>query len=245
MKTAYKELAKYYDLIFQGKDYRKESDFIREVVKRKMPNAKSILDVGCGTGTHLNMLVDRFEMLWGIDPNPEIIKEAKKKSFKINYLVASMAEFEIRQKFDVITCLYSVFNYNLTVKEAKKTINNFKKHLNNNGLVIFALYTPHNIEKKISLHIGKSEGVEIAKISQYFFDPKTHLENCDFLVLVKDKNGVDFYTELNHKYRIYEIEEFSHLLKGANFKGIEVFDCFSSKPVSKDTKYPVVVANLG
>lgn len=244
MKAAYKTLAKYYDLIFQGKNYLAESRFIKEMVGQRMPKAKSILDVGCGTGTHLNLLINDFEVLYGVDLNPEVLKEAKKKSPKANYVVGGMADFDLGRKFDVITCLFSVFNYNLTVKEARKTLRNIKKHLNPRGLVIFALYTPHNTDKEISLHVGKNPDVEVAKINQYFFDPRTHLEICDFLVLVKDKEKIDFYTELRHKYRIYEVDEFTNLLTEAGFVDIAAFDNFTDKPASPEAKYPVVIASL-
>jgi SAM-dependent methyltransferase len=245
MKKAYTSLAKYYDLIFQGKDYIAESKFIKGAIKKRKVYAKSILDIGCGTGSHLNLLIDDFEILSGIDLNSEIIKEAKKKSPKIYYQVAGMLDFKLSQKFDVIVCLYSVFNYNLTVKDAKNTLKNIKNHLNTRGLVIFALYSPRNIKKETSLHTGKNSNVEVVKINMHSVDPKTHIQVSDFVVLIKDKNGVDFCTEKGHKYRIYEIDEFTKMLRKVGFTNIDVFDGFSNKRASDETEYPVFVANLG
>lgn len=241
MKLAYTSLAKYYDLIFSRKDYPQEVEFIRETVKNKCPNAKSILDVGCGTGEHLNLLKDEFETLWGVDLNQEIIDEAKKKSTKINYLVGGMKDFTIDTKFDVITCLYSVFNYNLTQEEATLALENFKKQLNPGGVLIFALYTPHNTDKVVSLHMGNNEEIEVAKINQYVFDPSTGLETTDFLVFTKTSSGVDFKVEKNHKYRIYSAEEFSSLCQKIGFTKHEFFDRFQRKPIDDNTKYPVAV----
>lgn len=244
MQAAYRELAKYYDLIFQEKNYRAESEFIRKIVGKRMPTAKSVLDVGCGTGNHLNLLLGKFDILYGVDLNPEIIKEAKKKSRKITYLVGDMANFLIDWKFDVITCLYSVFNYNLSDKDARKTLRNIKKHLKKNGLVIFALYTPHNTDAKISLHVGKNKRVQIAKINQCVYDPKTCFEICSFLVLIKAENRFDFFVEKGHKYRIYEVDEFSNLLAETGFADIETFDNYTEKPATDKTKYPLIIANL-
>ncbi len=242
MKKAYTTLAKYYDLIFQGKDYVTESEFIKNAIKKRKVDARSILDIGCGTGVHLNLLKDDFKVLDGIDLNSEIIEEAKKKSSKINYHVAGMSNFKLNQKFDVIICLYSVFNYNLTVKDAKDTLKNIKDHLNSHGLVIFVLYSPRNTIKETSLHVGKNSNVEVAKVNMHFVDPKTHIEISDFLVLIKDKNRVDFYTEKDHKYRIYGIDEFTEMLTKAGFTSIEAFDGFSNKRASDKTEYLVFVA---
>lgn len=241
MKMAYTSLAKYYDLIFSRKDYIQESEFIKKIVKQKNPNAKSILDVGCGTGEHLNILQDNFEVLWGVDLNQEIIETAKQKSNKINYQVSGMKDFRIDRKFDVITCLYSVFNYNLTSEEAEQTLENFKNHLNPGGVMIFALYTPHNTDKTVSIHMGNDENIEVAKINQYIYDPKTGLETTDFLVLLKTPEGVDFKTEKDHKYRIYQTEEFKKLCNEVGFKKVEFFDRFQDKAINEETKYPVAV----
>jgi len=160
MYQTYKSLAKYYDLIFQGKDYVKETSFINSVVRERNKNAKSILDVGCGTGTHLNLLVNDFKILYGVDLNREMIQQARKKSKRVKYVVGGMKDFHIKRKFDVLTCLFAVFNYNLNEQEAKKTLKNFRKHLNTNGVLVLALYIKRNLERKVSIHCGKKKDID-------------------------------------------------------------------------------------
>ena len=53
----YKELAKYYDLIYLSKDYKKESQQLMRIIKKyKKSEGKKLLDVACGTGGHLKFL---------------------------------------------------------------------------------------------------------------------------------------------------------------------------------------------
>lgn len=242
MNLAYTSLAKYYDLIFSRKDYSQESEFIRNIVKTKAPHAKSILDVGCGTGEHLNILKDEFEILWGLDLNKEIIEIAKSKSNKIKYPIGGMKDFKLNLKFDVITCLYSVFNYNLEPSDAVATLKNFKNHLKPNGVVIIALYTPANTEKVISLHMGKNEDIEVAKINQYVVDPDTKIETTDFLVFLKTNDSkVDFMVENGHKFRIYSSEEFTTLSNNAGLSKNVYYDRFRLQTINEKTMYPVAV----
>jgi ubiquinone/menaquinone biosynthesis C-methylase UbiE len=49
----FSESAEYYDLIYQSKDYRGEVEKLRNLFAKYVPEARSILDVGCGTAEHL------------------------------------------------------------------------------------------------------------------------------------------------------------------------------------------------
>ncbi len=244
MHTAYNQLAKYYDLLYQDKDYPKEARFIRQIVRRRCPNAKSLLDVGCGTGTHLRLLQDDFKTLAGVDLSPQIVTEAKKKVPQAQFAVGDMKTFRLNQRFDVLTCLYSVFNYNLTPKEARQTLKNFASHLQPKGLLILALYTPHNTEKKLSLHLGRDERTQVAKLNQFTYDPKTQLETSEFMVLIKEGEKLDFFTETNHQLRVYGVKELTSLLREEGFTSIKAYDNFEEKEIGPNTKYPVVVSQI-
>ena len=53
-QALYKELAKYYDLIYSFKDYKKESEILVKLIRKyKQSDDKSLLDVGCGTNNQV------------------------------------------------------------------------------------------------------------------------------------------------------------------------------------------------
>ena len=54
-QAIYRHLAEYYDLLYPEKDYKKESDKIRKIIKRhKKTNGNHLLEVACGTGNMRN-----------------------------------------------------------------------------------------------------------------------------------------------------------------------------------------------
>ena len=55
----YSRAAEFYDLLYEGqKDYAAEAKLIGDLVRQHNPKADSLLDVGCGTGSHARGLLD-------------------------------------------------------------------------------------------------------------------------------------------------------------------------------------------
>jgi len=49
-QAIYRDLAKYYDLIYTWKDYKKEANTIKQlIVAYKKTNGNTLLEVACGT----------------------------------------------------------------------------------------------------------------------------------------------------------------------------------------------------
>ena len=61
------ELAEFYDLMRQYRNYESECDFADSVIKKRFPKANSVLDVFCGTGEHAIKMARRGYAVTGID----------------------------------------------------------------------------------------------------------------------------------------------------------------------------------
>ena len=93
----YKELAKYYDLIYSWKDYEKETAKINKLIKKqKNSDGNKLLDVACGTGKHLEYLKKKFSCT-GIDLNEEMIAIAKSNISDISFDQADMINFNLNE----------------------------------------------------------------------------------------------------------------------------------------------------
>ena len=125
----YRELAKYYDAIYARKNYEDEIAIINKMItKYKKSKGKDLLEVGCGTGHHIQYFRKRFSCT-GIDINQGMLTVAKKKFKDITFKEADMINFNLNRKFDIITCLFSSICYVKTYANLHKTINNFAKHM--------------------------------------------------------------------------------------------------------------------
>ena len=121
-----------YDKILTDKDYTSEVDFICKNIK----SVKSILDVGCGTGTHAIELSKRGYQVTGIDPSKEMISEAIKKNSKVRFINGYLHK-EFVGKFDCIISMFNVINHILSLNDLQEYFNSVSKNLNPEGILIF------------------------------------------------------------------------------------------------------------
>jgi ubiquinone/menaquinone biosynthesis C-methylase UbiE len=164
-EALYKSLAKYYDLIYTWKDYKKEAEEIKKLIdKYKSSSGNQLLDVACGTGSHIKYFVDDYDCV-GVDLNPEMFEFAKEKAPKAKFREADMIHLKLDQEFDVIICLFSSIGYVKTEENLRKTIAGFTKHLKKGGVVMIEPWLTKEIYRTGSPHMNTYDG-ETTKIAR-------------------------------------------------------------------------------
>lgn len=117
-------LASFYDVLNKNKDYQKEVDFLDQILKTH--NIKSILDVGCGTGSRSILLNSKNYDVVGIDKSYEMIKIAKSKS-RVDFRYLDVLNFETTEKFDCCLILFNVLGYINNIPKLFKIIHGILK----------------------------------------------------------------------------------------------------------------------
>jgi len=131
----YNKSAKFYDALYHFRDYKTASEKLAGTVTKHNPSAKSLLDTACGTGKHIEHLRKYFDTE-GLDISEELLEIAKVRCPGNIVHLQSMIDFDLKKKFDVITCLFGSIAYVKILDNLYKTIETMSKHLNPKGLLI-------------------------------------------------------------------------------------------------------------
>lgn len=224
--------AKYYDAIYSFKDYTAEAASIRSLIRREHAVAKSILDVGCGTGEHARQLAADFAVD-GIDLEPEFIAIAQSKASNGTFSVADLRSFSLGRKYDVILCLFSSIGYLLQEAEVVQALTCFKNHLADGGVILvepwFTPDTWHTGRPSLAPPVDLPE-LKICRMN--VSDRRGDVSLLHFHYLIATPAGVE-HVEENHELALYTTDQMrrcfasaglvtSHDPKGLTGRGLYV-----------------------
>src|SRR5271169_4197813 len=87
------------DQIYSGKDYVGEAQHLAALARRYHPAARTLLDVACGTGCHLESFRESFSVEAG-DASPAMLAIARRRLGRsVRLTRADMRTFDRRREF--------------------------------------------------------------------------------------------------------------------------------------------------
>lgn len=72
--TIFGDYARYYDVLYQDKDYAGEADFVLSCLVRRQGEPRTLLDLGCGTGRHGLEMARRGVSVTGVDMSATMLE---------------------------------------------------------------------------------------------------------------------------------------------------------------------------
>ncbi len=143
----YEDLAPYYFAI-ESNHREIENDII--LIRSFLHNipTPAILDLGCGTGEHLNQLNKYGIRCTGIDNSREMLEIARQRSSpKIDFIQSELTDFDYYDDFDMIISLFGSMNYLLTDEEIDRFFWNIWRGLHDGGHVILEIWNSEPIRQ--------------------------------------------------------------------------------------------------
>lgn len=238
------EFPKYYEIAFGRRNFRKECDFIIKLIRKYSKiKVSNILDIGCGTGSHMLELAKLGFKVAGLDQSKKMLNETfknlKNKLNLIGLYKKDMANFKLPIKFDACICMNNTLEILINNNQFISHFKSVAEHLNKGGLYIIEPDNPSFIFsnplrkgiKKYKKKFKRGNTVITFIYKRYPFDLINFIEKNKLILDIND-NGkklrivddspirrltpldIDLIVRLNKRFEIIKI------LGGFNLKSL-------------------------
>ena len=217
-QSQFHQFARYYDLINDWKDYRRESQRLEALASRFGRAGRSTwLDVACGTGKHLEVLGRRHSTM-GVDASPEMLRSARRRLPGVRIVRGDMRTFRLNRRFDVVSCLFSAIGHLRTKADVLATFANFARHLNPGGVAIVEpwILRPAFRTGYIHLRTHQDPSITIARVASSSRRGIRSLIHYHFLI-GETGHGVRYFEETDVGLLLTR-EELLHLMGRAGLR---------------------------
>jgi SAM-dependent methyltransferase len=243
----YHDLAEYYFALESNhRDIHHDVSFITGLLAAR--KRSEILDLGCGTGEHLDLLHKAGIRCTGIDVSEKMLDAARKRfPHGIYFIHADMTDIDFTPSFDMVISLFGSFNYLIHDADIASTLQKIHKAMQPDGLGVFEIWnTPP---------VFKIKTKEVNLVSVTNIDGKTIRRERGFKLrndrakTVVDVNyrytiesaGARKTLSDRHVMRTYTTDEITKFLVQAGFTVKQIFSNFLSEPYDEKSNKMVVI----
>lgn len=218
---------KYYDTLFQKKDYSQETDLIFELSNKfGVKNPKKVLEIGCGTGNHTVELLKKDIQLVALDTDKKMLHIAQEKlrSYSNIKLLHTSVEDLTEKEFDLSLAMFNVVTYIQTFPELQSFFESISRSLSPNALFIFDCWNGIAVTKdppKSKHGQSKYQDFEIdyeVSSKSDFFNQSVNL-SYQFKTIKKGTTKIDSFSFLQ---TLWTPKELQWLLEKSGF---EILSC--------------------
>ena len=181
----YAQAAEFYDLLYaEEKEHVAEVTLLTAIIRERIPDAASLLDVGCGTGSHARAFIDAGFRVDGIDLEPAFVAIAREKCSEGRFYQGDMTMLDLPDRYDVVTCLFSAIGYVRTESQLRASIAGMRALLRPNGLLIVdPWFEPGQLTHGwISTLIGKADSLTVCRMSRTLIEGVESRLECEYLI---------------------------------------------------------------
>ena len=238
--------SRYYNLFYRDKDYPGEAEYVKSLIGKHHPGAKTILDLGCGTGRHDLLLAQMGYQVTGVDMSEEMLAVANAQlaglnpqPSALNFHQGDIRSVRLGQIFDVVVSLFHVMSYQTSNEDLAAAFATARAHLKPGGICIFdCWYGPTVLTDRPAVRIKRLEDEEIAvtRLVEPVMYPDDNLVELKYHVFVRMKeSGLVEEIKESHLMRYLFRPELELLLRESGMTLLDASEWMTGRKPGFDT----------
>jgi SAM-dependent methyltransferase len=248
---AFDAWAPFYDLT--DRDVAPFIAFYRGVVTE---GTRSLLDLGCGTGTIAIALASRLAehpggssgvRVVGLDESPEMLRVAGSRDPTIEWVVGDMRSPPLEGPFDLVVCCYNTLQHLRADDDLARTFRGVRRLLAADGIFAFDIYQP-NVEwldrarTDIPVRsVTDDHGRRLELLEDRHYDARSRILTTDWRLVETGEDGAASRARIRHELRQYFRSDLDRLLAVADLAVHRRYGDLDRSPFTPRSRRQVLV----
>jgi SAM-dependent methyltransferase len=142
--TSYDTFGRWYDVAVGERP--ELAGIVHGLVQQFNPGAKTMLELGCGSGLLLKRFSKRYQVS-GVDLSATMVDLARKRLPRADVQVGDITKLALGRTFDAVVCVFDTMNHLPEFSQWKQVFAAVSKHLAPGGIFIFDVNTKFKLER--------------------------------------------------------------------------------------------------
>lgn len=225
----FKKYADFYDWFYEDKDYKAECDFIEQIFEKYgTKKIASILDLGCGTGSHSIIFAEKGYDVTGVDQSETMLDIAQAKASiknrNIKFKKQDIRHLDLSRNFDAAVAMFAVMGYQTSNKDFEDALISVYNHLSSGGLFVFDVwFGPAVLMDKPQERLKRIESSDkkILRFAHPILDVVRQTVEVNYTILEITDKKISEVSE-HHLMRYFFYQEIVYYLEKNGFKLLQI-----------------------
>lgn len=231
MSLPFELYTRYYDLLYRDKDYAGEAAYVAAAIRRRLPGACRILELGCGTGGHAEHLARLGFTVHGIDTSDGMLAGALARrerlpadcARRLSFSLGDARSVRLGQGFDAVVSLFHVMSYQTSNDDLHAAYRSAYAHLEAGGVFLYDYwYGPAVLTQQPGVRVRRlaGDGLRVMRLAEPVMHWQRNVCDVNYTLVVQDAQGPLHLVEETHPMRYLFTPELA-LLEGADWQAAE------------------------
>lgn len=214
----YKELAEWWPLMSPHTEYEEEAGLYLEIIRRYHPDVRQAVEFGSGGGSNAFYFKQHFSMVL-TDLSPDMLGISRKLNPECEHIQGDMRDLDLGSRFDLVF-IHDAIMYLTTAEDLLKVMDNAKRHLNENGMLLIVTDQFKETYQTRTDHGGIDQGKRGMRYLEWTYDsdPDDHMTETEYVYVMRDEDGNVFREYDRAESGLFSMAEWEGMLAQAGFK---------------------------
>ncbi len=231
--NSYGFLAGCYDGLTTDVDYEDWADYLERLFARGGRAVRSVVDLGCGTGSLTAVLARRGYALTGVDLSEDMLSVAADKCGGLDrrplLLRQDMSRLNLLEPADAVVCCLDSLNYVIRPGAVLRTFERVWRNLQPGGLFVFDIRTPEFL-RAMDGQVFLDETEDVYCVWRGEFSRRRNVLTYFMDLFLREQGEAWTRAEELHEEYAYEPAELALWLAEAGFTRIRQYGNLKLRP---------------